>query len=84
MRMFTMCFFVILFSACSFPGESTDSGSVPEGSPVDIAEPTQPIVALQATAVPAVEHRIGIRLVDGNGEFYNRLSGERFTPRGTN
>lgn len=28
--------------------------------------------------------RIGVRQVDGVGEFYNRASGERFVPRGSN
>lgn len=30
------------------------------------------------------EHRIGVRAVDGAGEFYDRLTGERFVPRGAN
>lgn len=30
------------------------------------------------------EHRIGVRLVDGVGEFYDRKTGERFVPRGAN
>ena len=33
---------------------------------------------------PTVEHRIGVRLVDGAGQFYDRLSGDRFVPRGVN
>ncbi|MCB9458958.1 MAG: discoidin domain-containing protein [Anaerolineaceae bacterium] len=28
--------------------------------------------------------RIGVRIVDGMGEFYNTATGERFVPRGTN
>lgn len=30
------------------------------------------------------EHRIGVRVVEGNGEFYDRQTGERFVPRGAN
>jgi hypothetical protein len=30
------------------------------------------------------EHRIGIRVVDGKGEFYDRLNGAKFIPRGNN
>jgi hypothetical protein len=30
------------------------------------------------------EHRIGVRVVDGVGEFYDRLTGEKFVPRGNN
>ncbi|MET0696664.1 MAG: hypothetical protein ABWZ58_04480 [Acidimicrobiia bacterium] len=49
-------------------------------SPTALAsEPTRTVVVL-----PAVEHRIGVRLVDGAGQFYDRLSGARFVPRGVN
>jgi endo-1,4-beta-mannosidase len=33
---------------------------------------------------PVPEHRIAVRLVDGNGEFYDRLTGHKFVPRGNN
>ncbi|MGE5124398.1 MAG: discoidin domain-containing protein [Acidobacteriaceae bacterium] len=32
----------------------------------------------------APQHRISVRVVDGQGEFYDRLTGERFVPRGNN
>ncbi|MGH8949205.1 MAG: discoidin domain-containing protein, partial [Acidimicrobiia bacterium] len=32
----------------------------------------------------AVEHRIGVRVVDGAGEFFDRTTGDRFVPRGVN
>jgi len=32
----------------------------------------------------AGEHLIGIRVVDGEGEFFNRSTGEKFIPRGMN
>jgi hypothetical protein len=37
-------------------------------------------------AVPnqAVQHRIGVRVVDGAGEMYDRVTGERFVARGVN
>ena len=41
-----------------------------------LAEETKP--------VPQPEHRIGVRVVDGVGEFYDRLTGEKFIPRGNN
>jgi hypothetical protein len=31
---------------------------------------------------PPVEHRIGVRHVDGAGEFYDRVTGAKFVPRG--
>ncbi|MFN2143724.1 MAG: cellulase family glycosylhydrolase [Anaerolineales bacterium] len=46
--------------------------------------PTEvPAVTLEPTPPPP-EHRIGIRVVDGVGEFYDRLTGEKFIPRGNN
>lgn len=42
--------------------------------------------ALRVTSPPqpAPEHRIGVRDVDGFGEFYDRTSGSQFVPRGSN
>jgi len=65
----------LIAAACSTPSPSpsgTPDASAPTGSasPSAIAEP--------------VEHRIGVRVVDGAGEFYDRLTGERFVPRGAN
>ena len=37
----------------------------------------------EPTSLPP-EHRIAIRTVDGVGEFYDRISGEKFIPRGNN
>src|SRR5918995_1800640 len=43
-------------------------------------------VGLGAATVPpqAVEHRIGVRTVDGEGEFYDQTTGETWVPRGFN
>jgi hypothetical protein len=30
------------------------------------------------------EHRIGVRVVNGVGEFYDRVTGQKFVPRGNN
>ena len=45
-------------------------------SPSPSPEKTEP--------APLPEHRIGVRVVDGAGEFYDRLTGEKFIPRGNN
>jgi hypothetical protein len=37
----------------------------------------------EPTPTPA-GHRIGVRVVDGVGEFYDRATGEKFVPRGSN
>ena len=41
---------------------------------------------VRVTARPrrAAEHRIGVRSVDGFGEFYDRTTGAKFVPRGNN
>jgi hypothetical protein len=73
--------------ACSLPGVASPSTPLPPD--VDAVEPpasttSPPTVAPPPTEVPPPEHIIGIRLVDGVGEFYDRRTGERFVPRGTN
>ncbi len=37
-----------------------------------------------SSATPQTEHRIGVREVDGSGQFFDRATGETFTPRGNN
>ncbi len=37
-----------------------------------------------ATPTPPPTHRLGVRAVNGVGEFYDRLTGEKFVPRGSN
>jgi hypothetical protein len=39
---------------------------------------------IPATDVPQAEHVIGIRQVNGVGEFYNKATHEKFVPRGAN
>ena len=36
------------------------------------------------TTTPPPQHRIGVRVVDGRGEFYDHLTDERFVVRGAN
>jgi hypothetical protein len=58
----------------------------PTPAPVAPLVSAIPTSAPAATATPAAaaEHVIGIRVVDGTGEFFNRLTGEKFIPRGNN
>ena len=44
----------------------------------------EPTFASPPTDRPRPEHRIGIRVVDGVGEFYDRQTGTKFVPRGFN
>jgi hypothetical protein len=66
-------------AACDRAPEATPSPA-PTAAPT--AEPVEP------TSTPALEpppvHRIGVRVVEGVGEFYDRRTGERFVPRGNN
>lgn len=48
---------------------------VPSLTPTRIASPTATLI---------LTHRIGVRRVDGVGEFYDRRTGEKFIPRGFN
>jgi len=66
--------------ACNLPGAALSSPRVAE-------TPNQPPAAAPAmtAALPAVvDHRIGVRVNNGQAEFYDRLTGQKFVPRGAN
>jgi len=70
---------LVAMGSCSFPATTgpSPSGSTPSAIPVTVA-PT-------LTSPPVViEHRIGVRSGASGMEFYDRLTGERFVPRGAN
>jgi hypothetical protein len=49
--------------------------------------PTRPVAAMVPTigTLPGyIPHRMGIRVVDGVAEFYDRMTGDKFIPRGYN
>lgn len=78
------CFLALaLTSGCS-PVSSTPA-LITQVSGTRLAPTIVPTDALTETlpAVP-VEHRIGIRVVGGVGEFYDRQTGAKFVPRGNN
>jgi len=71
---------VVLFAAsCSSPAPDATPTPTPPN-----ASATAPSVA--ASAIPSSQpaHRIQVRTVEGNGEFYDAVTGERFVPRGMN
>ena len=86
---------VILLAGCLSSQENAGTPE-PELVPSDTPNPTgtplvpsaTPTTAPTTTPTPApakaVEHRIAIRVVEGEGEFYDRDSGETFVPRGNN
>ena len=79
LRLFIVTSFI--FTSCSLPAPqntSTPPASATLISPTSESQPTS------SSAQPQAEHLIAIRQVDGAGEFYNKQTDEKFTPRGTN
>jgi hypothetical protein len=71
--------FLVAAGSCGGAPQATPG---PESSPTPSFAPAEPTSL--PTPVPPPEHRIGIRVIDGEGEFYDRLTGQRFVPRGNN
>jgi F5/8 type C domain-containing protein/cellulase (glycosyl hydrolase family 5) len=56
----------------------------PAASPTTSTSVETPAAADVTQSPDLPQHRIAIRVVDGSGEFYDRLTGQKFTPRGNN
>ena len=73
--------FLLLMStvSCNLPLSSNRLPSTPP-------PPTkpEPPISTSTPKQPPPEHRIGIRVVNGAGEFYDQVTGEKFVPRGAN
>ncbi len=52
--------------------------------PVESPSPTESATTVATTAAGVPAHIVGVRVVDGNGEFYDTLTQDTFTPRGVN
>ena len=50
-------------------------------TPTVTSKATETLIT-SVTVSPPVEHRIGVRAVNGDAEFYDRVTGEKFYPRG--
>ena len=75
---------VVLLSfltSCTSPPAPTLPASTP--SPLSATQPPITQTSID-TPPPQAEHRIGIRHVNGVGEFYDKQTGEKFIPRGAN
>jgi len=70
---------LLAVAACDRAPEPTPTPA-PTAAPT--AAPVEPTIV--PTPQPPPEHRIGVRVVEGVGEFYDRETGERFVPRGNN
>ena len=74
----------VFVAACQATAPSVPPNSSPPGvTPTGSAMPST-VASATAAPTPPPEHRIGIRVVDGRGEFFDRETGERFFPRGAN
>lgn len=76
---------VLAMSACNLTSSEKPSAPLTPATPTpkNIAI-TEAVPTSTDDAVFSPEHRIGVRVVDGVGEFYNRDTGEKFIPRGNN
>ena len=71
--------------ACNTSGILSPAATEVQTAAVLMTQP--PAATVHPPAVPTTqpaEHRIGVRVVDGVGEFYDRQTGETFIPRGNN
>ena len=68
---------IFLITACNL---SSNKSATSEPISTALALPAPTLVPTQGP----LEHHIAIRVVNGAGEFYNRLTGQKFVPRGMN
>jgi hypothetical protein len=83
---------LLAVSACQVG--AAPSPTEPRAMPVTVPVPTAtrpvpttiPTRTATSTTTPTPEpaHRIGVRVINGVGEFYDRLTGEKWIPRGYN
>jgi len=74
----------LLVAACgeqATPSPPATSSAVPSAPAAASATPAATPTPTPPALVP---HRIGVRVVDGQGELFDRTSGARFVPRGMN
>ena len=81
LRLFVLMSFVL--TSCNSLLSQND---VSPTAPANTTSVTQTRVIQSATNAlqPQAKHRIGVRQVNGIGEFYNKQTNEKFIPRGTN
>ena len=65
--------------ACNLPSTEPTETLLTATQPADT-----PPEAVPPTETPEIVHRIGVRVVNGGGEFYDRQTGLQFHPRGYN
>jgi len=70
-----------IFTSCRLP--TTENTSTPSAT-ATLIPPSSVSQAATESTQPQVEHLIAIRQQDGVGQFYNKQTGEKYIPRGTN
>jgi len=70
-----------IFTSCRLP--TTENTSTPSAT-ATLIPPSSVSQATTESTQPQVEHLIAIRQQDGVGQFYNKQTGEKYIPRGTN
>jgi len=68
-------------TSCRLP--TTENTSTPSAT-ATLIPPSSVSQATTESTQPQVEHLIAIRRQDGVGQFYNKQTGEKYIPRGTN
>jgi len=78
----SIVFILLVLVSCGFPNLSQTEA--PSASPTLL--PSTPTVIPTNSPVPYTppEHRIGIRVENGVGEYYDRVTKKKFIPRGMN
>lgn len=74
----------VSFTATAFPSQETETGKAQATAtsiiPTALPLPSSP--APTPTLLPPTPHRISIRTVNGGAEFFDRVTGNKFVPRG--
>ncbi|MCZ7533762.1 MAG: hypothetical protein M5U23_10185 [Acidimicrobiia bacterium] len=82
-RLLLLVALIVVTSACTGGRTSPTTATSPDASTTTAPTP-ETTVAQTTTTLPPLAHRIGTRIVDGVGEFYDTVTAERFVPRGVN
>ncbi|MGC2239726.1 MAG: hypothetical protein WA726_02705, partial [Acidimicrobiia bacterium] len=74
------------FALAGCTGASSEATTTAVTTPESTSDTTPRDLPTTTTSLPIEppDHRIGVRVIDGQGEFYEIATGERFIPRGMN
>jgi hypothetical protein len=75
MKKISVILFIVVISTCSSPGVNPGRSAGPAISSHGTDTPAQPTSVASPTDIPVPQDRVGVRQVNGAGEFYDRESG---------